>query len=338
MTWWSYGERLRALRAPAPPVPAGSAPGNTGQVVQRPDQGSQPPGTAVSPSQAAGIQRARVIIISGTNSGWFIYNGTPGPGNPPIAYGVGPGTTTDLYGNSLPVSDSVASVGTGHAFAALNDGQAVFNGSAAVAFSPSFIAASSAAAGILGLNSGLASNVDTATSVLVNSAVNGGGLQVVSFDGNTYDTERLSMLASATPQTVNSTSTAVITGLSCQVAAGTYTLRGKVRWTQGGSGGQQALRLEGTGGATASAVDVEVAQYELSTTGETVVASTLTALNQDTGNFGAGGPGAGAVMIFDLDGSVVFSAGGGFNLSARCVTSGADTYVIDYAKLELFPV
>ena len=50
---------------------------------RRPDQRFDPPGTPVSPSTAAGILRARLILIWGslTNSGLFAYSPSPGPGN-----------------------------------------------------------------------------------------------------------------------------------------------------------------------------------------------------------------------------------------------------------------
>ena len=54
--------------------------GSLGQAHRRPDQMSDPPPSAVAPTQAAGILRARVVIIFGTTGGLFIYNGTPGRG------------------------------------------------------------------------------------------------------------------------------------------------------------------------------------------------------------------------------------------------------------------
>jgi hypothetical protein len=58
------------------------------------------------------------VIIGGTN-GWFIYNGTPGPGNPPVEYGVANGVGTDPFGNALPAAAGVVSVNPGVAYAQL---------------------------------------------------------------------------------------------------------------------------------------------------------------------------------------------------------------------------
>jgi len=47
---------------------------------------------------------ANIVIIQGPSAGLFVYNGTGSLGNPPILSAVAPGTTTDLYGNTvLPV-------------------------------------------------------------------------------------------------------------------------------------------------------------------------------------------------------------------------------------------
>ncbi len=43
-----------------------------------------------------------VVVESGVpSSGLFVYSGTPGPGNPPVASIVAPGVTTDPYGNTV---------------------------------------------------------------------------------------------------------------------------------------------------------------------------------------------------------------------------------------------
>jgi hypothetical protein len=51
------------------------------------------------------VEALAVIIASGIpGAGLFEYNGTPGPGNPPVAWAVTPGTTVDPFGNALPAS------------------------------------------------------------------------------------------------------------------------------------------------------------------------------------------------------------------------------------------
>jgi hypothetical protein len=44
---------------------------------------------------------ANIVIVEGTSGGIFLYNGTGGPGNPPILSAVAPGTTTDPFGNAV---------------------------------------------------------------------------------------------------------------------------------------------------------------------------------------------------------------------------------------------
>jgi hypothetical protein len=139
---------------------------------------------------------ANFVVVSGTaGEGVFVYSGTPGAGNPPVSYMTAPGVTTDPYGNNLPIGGGVVSVSytsPDPSYAALESGQISFQGPHGD-FAAAFIAASTEAAGILGVNSGLASNTDIATFLLIGSALSGNdGLAV--FDGadeNTYDTEQL---------------------------------------------------------------------------------------------------------------------------------------------------
>jgi hypothetical protein len=71
-----------------------------GLPAQRPDQlRSNYPPTGVQPGSATGIIRARLVIISGTSGGVFVYNGTPALGNPPIVSITA--ASTDPYGNAV---------------------------------------------------------------------------------------------------------------------------------------------------------------------------------------------------------------------------------------------
>jgi hypothetical protein len=73
-----------------------------GLAPQRPDQQRNYPPTGVQPGSSSGIVRARLVIVSGAGvSGVFVYNGTPGTGNPPVLSIVPPGVTTDPYGNTV---------------------------------------------------------------------------------------------------------------------------------------------------------------------------------------------------------------------------------------------
>jgi hypothetical protein len=73
--------------------------GTGGLPDRRPDQTRNPPLSGTQPGSSAGIVRARLIIVSGSGEGVFIYNGTPGAGNPPIFSATG--GTTDPYGNTV---------------------------------------------------------------------------------------------------------------------------------------------------------------------------------------------------------------------------------------------
>jgi hypothetical protein len=73
--------------------------GTGGLPDRRPDQTRNPPLSGTQPGSSAGIVRARLVIVSGTAEGVFIYNGTPGAGNPPIFSATS--GTTDPYGNTV---------------------------------------------------------------------------------------------------------------------------------------------------------------------------------------------------------------------------------------------
>lgn len=77
----------------------------------RPDQALSPSDAGVAPGTATGTFRGRLVIVFGTGagSGMFVYNGTPGPGNPPVFAVVAPGVTTDPYGNTV---GAVMTIGT----------------------------------------------------------------------------------------------------------------------------------------------------------------------------------------------------------------------------------
>jgi hypothetical protein len=75
-------------------------PGTGGLPVPRPDQVRVYPPNGVQPGSFAGIVRARLVIVSGAGvSGVFVYNGTPGLGNPPIVSITN--STTDPFGNPV---------------------------------------------------------------------------------------------------------------------------------------------------------------------------------------------------------------------------------------------
>jgi len=65
---------------------------------------------STAPGPAAGIVRARLVIVSGTAGGVFVYAGTPALGNPPIFWATS--ASTDPFGNVLPSTSGVAASGT----------------------------------------------------------------------------------------------------------------------------------------------------------------------------------------------------------------------------------
>ena len=67
---------------------------------RRLDQQYNPPAPPGPVGGAAGIVRARLVIVSGAGVvGVFVYNGTPGPGNPPIVSITS--ASTDPFGNPV---------------------------------------------------------------------------------------------------------------------------------------------------------------------------------------------------------------------------------------------
>lgn len=81
--------------------------GTGGLPPRRADQYRQPSQPGQAPGSSAGTVFARLVIVSGTGEGIFVYNGQPALGNPPIAWTSS--SSVDPYGNVLPTS--TASIG-----------------------------------------------------------------------------------------------------------------------------------------------------------------------------------------------------------------------------------
>lgn len=86
-------------------TPFGDWSGPRGTGANQPRPMNAPPARELSIGVQPGtsnIVRARFVIIFGPNGGLFVYNGTPGIGNPPVAWiSTGP---TDPFGNVLPAA------------------------------------------------------------------------------------------------------------------------------------------------------------------------------------------------------------------------------------------
>lgn len=143
-----------------------TVPGLGGQVPPRPDQQYQGSGgqAVVSPGSSAGIVRARIVIVSGTGEGVFVYSGTPGPGNPPILSMTN--AATDLFGNA--VQPGLVAYGTAGAYAQLISGELNFVGTSGQ-FAASSVRTENIA-GFLDLISGQASSLDAEAEVTLQSA------------------------------------------------------------------------------------------------------------------------------------------------------------------------
>ena len=95
MTWWAAGN----ARQPQGP--------QTRELANRPDRrllGTRRAGSGPAPSQNIFIGNLVIVHGTGPTSGVFIYNGSPGLGNPPQIAEVPTGVTQDPYGNAITSS------------------------------------------------------------------------------------------------------------------------------------------------------------------------------------------------------------------------------------------
>lgn len=212
-----------------------------------------------------------VIISNG--QGWFIYNGTPAPGNAPVAYGAAPGDTEDPFGNTLPqTAGGVTSVLPGIEWAALTGGGLEIAGIANLSATPGYVELpGTGTTQALQLSSGTGPEAG-ATAAIVN--VNDSGatvpaLQVVDGrDGNNYDTQMLHLANAANfPLT---TALSPITGLSCPVAAAVYRVNVDLLVSIGATA--SALKLSLSGPAVAAVTNVKFRVTYESGTGESMFA------------------------------------------------------------------
>ena len=129
-------------------------------------------------------------------------------------------------------------------------------------------------------------------------------------------------------QTVNSTSSVAITGLSWAVSIGTYTVKAIILATQGAATAQQAI---GITGPTASLVDIAVETVDTTASSAVVAwgASELTAMGTRASLAQIGSNISATHTFFSrIEGSVTFTAAGTFSLTCSCVTLATDTWTI----------
>lgn len=204
------------------------------------------------------------------------------------------------------------------------------------AYDPAFIAASIEAAGILSIDSGLANNADTRTIVLVNSGVNGGSLQVINQgDGNTYDTERLT-LYNTSPVPINST--IPITIFSGQVGAGTYRIHGIITGANGASGTLQPQTMRIGGTSVLSAIRLVVRSAQEGSVTSAAALGQIASAGTDPSTVRT--PALSEIFTIEFDGIMVVQTAGTLLIQGRNVTSGSDvTWTADaYSFAELMPV
>ncbi len=68
----------------------------------------------VQPGVTSGIVIANTVIVFGADGGFFVYNGAPALGNPPIFTVVAPGVTTDPYGNPVQTLVNIGNLAGAH--------------------------------------------------------------------------------------------------------------------------------------------------------------------------------------------------------------------------------
>lgn len=173
-----------------------------------------------------------------------------------------------------------------------------------------------------------------ATQDTILQRASGGGLTTTNPDGNTYDIQRLSLIASGMPQTVSSNSFITVTGLFANVAIGTYRVHGVLLCVQGTTAAGQAFQLSGTATASTVWVKLGLAQESSGSVSESVFQNAFTALNASYVSFAFP---AGVSFNIEIDGYVTFSAAGSFNFQVAEGVSG-DNFKVIAGWLDLLPV
>jgi hypothetical protein len=273
-----------------------------------------------------------IISAGGGFTGLFVYSPVPGHGN--LIASIAAQVSTDPYGDTY--QEGIVSYNPGASFVQLNDGGVIMK---LTGGTPSVIPAAMqvALAGTgqsLQISSGTVGADGGSLLLLNDSAVSTGpfgpGLQVTDgADGNTYDTERITLVTTTTVP-INSTANTVITGLSKPVAAGKYFFRGIFRSKQGIVDVVQKIGFQGP------ANNQCVWFYNQSNTTNTTLSEWTGVASLTT--VGAGYGGASNTNYLEYWGTVNFTAAGTFSAVAAEGTAG-DSFEIDPGSImEIGPV
>jgi hypothetical protein len=276
-----------------------------------------------------------VIIEGGTNSGLFEYVGTPGPGNPPIAYATPPGTMTDPYGNALPETTGgfVSGSTTSGAFSSISDGT-IQVGIPSIMTEPAFLSTSGSAGfdASLSITSPTGTEIDAVPSTIdiSDSGTSAAGLVVQdSHDGNLYDTERLTLFTT-TAQSFDQTHGVAINGLSVPVAIGTYRIHAELAITTTAAGGNAEINFA----APATSLCLLAGEWGVTGSSGSNLPQVVTALNSVFTSFGLNNGNQQLV----IDGIAKFTAAGTLAIQGVC-TNAADTWSTEAGCiLEIEPV
>ena len=322
-------------------------------------------GAAVSVAPATGnVIRARYVIIFGPGGGWFIYNGTPAAGNPPVAWGTQ--AAKDPYGNTLPVSGGVFDQNSGFIAGLLNGGiylnapgnytQATLTAALggldlqspveSAADVPANLALLSKArnggliplvqvprgtqleAPAVQIPGGAAPAAVAGEAVAYVPATGGGQLAYVDGSGASYDTGRATGISPG--QVVTATVLTALTGLSVQVGVGTYHFRGEIQMKAQVAAGVWSV---GLAGPAESALN-----YAFSYVSRAGVTATFN--NQGAYNSALNGPNPMVASDYTIvvAGTVTTTAAGSLELTGA-TTAGVDTWTIfSGSTFEAFPV
>jgi hypothetical protein len=323
-----------------------------------------PPGVSPQPGVQPGVYNGVIladkVIVFGPGDGVFVYSGTPGPGNPPIAW-VGAGLV-DPYGNVLPSTTGVAGSGTFQAGDTVLDASGVFvyNGPPGANLLLLSICGAAGATDQFGniAPQGLTTYSSTTPGQATNIGwggifaqlfnADGGGSQqglwniggefrfnglgaltvIDGADGETYSTQRLSLFLPAgggVPLTVT-TPTMFFTS---NVAVRSYRVSGMLLLT---SNAAVSVSFEFAG----------TAAYTGEIAASIVRAAVLLGTNVIPPNAltGVGGAmlGGGDVYICYLDGTISVSAAGTMTVAGAVSANGAGVTVDPFSYLDVMPV